>query len=131
MILVDSSAWVEFDRASGSAMDKRLTELIRASPETIATTEPVIMELLAGARDDRVAHQLNRMLAAFPLLRFDAVADFAAAARTYRECRRAGKTPRGLVDCQIAAVALRTGSHVLTGDRDFAAIAAVMPLRLA
>ena len=28
MILVDTSAWVEYDRATGSAVDRRLTELI-------------------------------------------------------------------------------------------------------
>ena len=29
MILADTSAWVEYDRATGSAVDQRLTELIR------------------------------------------------------------------------------------------------------
>lgn len=37
------------------------------------------------------------------MLRFDAVADFDAAARP-RPRRRAGVTPRGLVDCMVAAV---------------------------
>ena len=30
MILADTSAWVEYDRATGSAVDRRLSELIAA-----------------------------------------------------------------------------------------------------
>jgi predicted nucleic acid-binding protein len=49
MILADTSAWVEDDRATGSAVDRRLTQLISADGP-VAVTEPVIMEVLAGAR---------------------------------------------------------------------------------
>ena len=49
MILADTSAWVEYDRATGSATDLRLSELI-AADGPVAVTEPVIMEVVAGAR---------------------------------------------------------------------------------
>ena len=98
MILVDTSAWVEFDRATGSVVDTRLTELI-ATTDEVAVTQPVIMEVLAGARDDRRASDLRRLMDRFPLMRFDASVDFDGATRIYRTCRRAGVTPRGMVDC--------------------------------
>ena len=44
MILADTSAWVEYDRATGSAVDLRLRDLI-AADGPIAVTEPVIMEM--------------------------------------------------------------------------------------
>ncbi len=47
MILADTSAWVEYDRATGSAVDRRLTALIR-NEGPLAVTEPVIMEVVAG-----------------------------------------------------------------------------------
>ena len=47
VILVDTSAWVEYDRATGSATDLHLTDLI-ASGVDLAATEPVLMEVLAG-----------------------------------------------------------------------------------
>ena len=50
------------------------------------------------------------------LLRFDATADFDAAARIYRRCRAAGFTPHGMVDCMIAAVAWRHGASLLAHD---------------
>ena len=125
MILVDTSAWVEFDRATGSRIDARLTELIAATDE-VAVTEPVIMEVLAGARDDRRERDLRRLMERFALMRFDAAIDFDAATRIYRMCRRAGVTPRGMVDCMIAAVALRHGATLLATDTDLDRVANVM-----
>jgi predicted nucleic acid-binding protein len=61
VILADTSAWVEYDRASGSPVDRRLTHLIENSGP-LAVTEPVLMEVLAGARDDRQEERLRRVL---------------------------------------------------------------------
>lgn len=131
MILVDTSAWVEYDRATESTSDRRLTELIRAGAAEVAVTEPVLMEVLAGARDDRRHQELRRLLTSFRWLPLDPVADFEGAAKIYRRCRAAGVTPRGLVDCMIVNVALRTGSQLLAADRDFVAMSEVVPLDLA
>jgi predicted nucleic acid-binding protein len=125
VILVDTSAWVEFDRATGSPLDARLTELI-ATTDEVAVTEPVIMEVLAGARDDRRENDLRRLMQRFPLMRFEAAIDFDAATRIHRLCRRSGVTPRGMVDCMIAAVALRHGASLLADDTDLDRVAAVM-----
>ena len=129
MILVDTSAWVEFDRATGSQVDVRLTDLIAATDE-VAVTEPVIMEVLAGARDDRREQELRRLMDRFARLRFDAAIDFDGATRIYRSCRRAGVTPRGMVDCMIAAVAWRHGASLLAADADLERVAAVMSIEL-
>lgn len=47
----------------------------------------------------------------------------------YRSARRMGRSVRSSVDCLIAACALRNDLEVLHRDRDFAALAAVSPLR--
>lgn len=129
MILVDTSVWVEYDRATGSRAHKRLRELITAD-SPLATTEPVIMEVLAGARDDDRERDLRRLLNRFVLLPFDAVADFEGAVRAYRLCRRAGITPRGLIGCMIAAVAMRHRASVLAWDADLARMGEVLALEL-
>lgn len=125
MILADTSAWVEYDRATGSPLDRRLTGLIE-SEGPVAVTEPVVMEVLAGARDDQRETQLRRLLLRFDLLRFDPVVDFDGAVRIYRRCRRAGLTPRGLVDCMIASVALRHRATLLARDSHMFAVAEVV-----
>ncbi len=129
MILVDTSAWVEYDRATGSPVDVRLTNLI-ADDGPLAVTEPVVMEMLAGARTDQREAELRRLLLRFDLLRFDPVADFHGAARIYRMCRREGVTPRGLVDCMIASVALRNSAVLLAHDADMHRVAKVVGLEM-
>jgi predicted nucleic acid-binding protein len=129
VILADTSAWVEFDRATGSPVDRRLSELI-ADDGPIAVTEPIVMEVLAGARSDRRERDLRRLLQRFSLLGLESAADFDAAARLYRTCRRAGVTPRGLIDCLIAAVAWRTGAALLAQDADLVRVAQVVGLDL-
>ncbi len=125
MILADTSAWVEYDRATDSSVDRRLVELIETGGP-LAVTEPVVMEVVAGARDDRREADLQRMLLRFELLRFDAAADFAGAVRIYRRCRAAGVTPRGMVDCMIAAVAWRRSATLLAYDADLVRVARVI-----
>lgn len=129
MILVDTSAWVEFDRATGSDVDGRLSGLIADDAE-IAVTEPVIMEVTAGARTDAREQDLRRLLGRCSLLRFDAVIDFDAASRIYRTCRRSGVTPRGMIDCMIASVAHRYNATLLASDADLQRVAQVIGIPL-
>ncbi len=125
MILADTSAWVEYDRATGSAVDERLAELI-SDGGPLAVTEPVIMEVLAGARSDAQEDELRRLLLRFELQHFEATSDFDAAVLIYRRCRRAGVTPRGLIDCMIAAVAWRQNASLLSQDADLDRVAKVV-----
>jgi predicted nucleic acid-binding protein len=129
MILVDTSAWVEYDRATGSAVDRRLTQLI-TDEGAIAITEPVVMELAAGARTDQREMDLRRLLLRFALLTFDTVVDFDSAANIYRACRRVGVTPRAMIDCMVAAVALRHGASLLAVDVDMNRVAEVVGISL-
>jgi predicted nucleic acid-binding protein len=128
VILADTSAWVEYDRATGSSVDRRMLELIAG--DAVSVTEPVAMEVLAGARSDDRERDLRRLLLRFPLLPFDPVADFDAAVRIYRRCRAAGVTPRGMVDCMIAAVAWRRGAGLLAHDADLDRVARVIGIEV-
>jgi predicted nucleic acid-binding protein len=129
VILADTSAWIEYDRATESSVDLRLTELISTS-QAVIVTEPVMMELLIGARDDADERRLRRLFARFELAGFDPTADFEVATRIYQRCRRAGYTPRGLIDCLIAAVAWRVNADLLTTDTDLIRVAQVVGIGL-
>ena len=129
MILADTSAWVEYLRATGSVVHRRLRELIEGDA-ALATTEVVHLELLAGAADAEHVTQLRRLLGRFELLPLEGLADFEAAADLYRRCRVGGETVRKLEDCLIAAVALRHDATLLHRDHDFEVIARHTPLRV-
>lgn len=129
MILADSSAWIEYDRATRSSVDRRMTELI-ATGGQLAVTEPVRMEVLAGVGSDEKRDDLSRLLQSAHLLRFDSIVDFDTASFVYRRCRRVGFTPRGMIDCMIAAVAWRCGAKLLAQDVDLDRVAAVMGIEM-
>jgi predicted nucleic acid-binding protein len=130
MILADTSAWLEFLRATGSPVHLRLRELI-AGQGDLATTDVVTMELLAGATTQDGMVQLRRLLLRFQHLPVEGLADYEAAADLYRRCRAGGETVRKLTDCLIAVVALRNGATLLHRDHDFQVIARHTALRLA
>lgn len=129
MTLPDTSAWIEYFRRTESTVDRRLDELI-GSGANVAVTDPVVMEVLVGARSRREEQELRHLLRRFDLLPFVAATDFDGAVYVYQRCRERGVTPRGMVDCMIAAVAVRHQVAVLTADRDLARIGEVMDLRL-
>jgi predicted nucleic acid-binding protein len=131
VILVDTSGWVEYLRATGSALHMRVRGLLAEDAE-LATTDVVLMELLAGARNDRERHDLRRMLyGRCSFLATEGPTDYERAADLYRLCRGNGETIRKLTDCLIAVVAMRADSELLHWDADFDAIARHAPLRVA
>jgi predicted nucleic acid-binding protein len=129
VILVDSSAWVEFLRATGSAAHLRLRSALEGG-ELLSCTDVVVMEILAGARDELDRDRLRRLLYGQELLAVEGPDDYEQAADLYRLCRRGGNTPRQLADCLIAVVAIRNDAELLCEDADFEAIARHAPLRL-
>ena len=126
MILVDTSAWIEFLRDTGSPVCQRVDDLLATE---IATCDVVRMEVLAGARDEQHLQQLRRLLARASTLPTEPV-DYDAAAALYRTCRQRGHTVRKLIDCLIAAVAVRGNVPVLHRDADFDILAQHTPLQV-
>jgi len=128
-ILVDTSAWIEFLRGTGSPIHLKLRQLIQEDAPLV-TTDVVVMEILAGAKDERRSAELRRFLLRFDHLPTEGLGDFERAAATFRSCRRRGETIRSLFDCLVAAVALRGGAVVLAQDRDYEALARHVGLQL-
>jgi predicted nucleic acid-binding protein len=126
MILVDTSAWIEFLRDTGSEVCDAVDRLL---DEDLAICDAVSMEVLAGARNERHLLQLRGLLARATMLP-TTPADYEAAASMYRSCRTHGETVRKLIDCLIGAVAVRAGAEVLHADTDFVALARHTDLRL-
>ena len=128
-VLVDTSAWVEYLRGTGSPHTRWIRDAIRAETP-LAWTEPILYELTAGAGSARQVADLRALLARGPMIAVDGLQDWEDAAQLYRSARSKGLTVRSSIDCLIAAVALRTGRPVLALDRDFDALAQVSGLVL-
>lgn len=126
MIVVDTSAWIEFLRGTGSPAHHALVAAV-TDGVPLGVPSPVLMELLAGARPER-RNAVRRMLAHGTALPTAAPYDYETAADLYQACRAAGETPRSLVDCLVAAVALRHDAPVLHADRDYDVLTRHTPL---
>lgn len=118
---------MEFLRDTGSRACERVDDLLA---EGFHVCDPVRLEVLAGARDDRHLRELRALLSAGSELDLTP-AHYELAASLYRECRRQGRTVRKLLDCLIAAVAVSAGVPVLHADTDFDALEACTALRSA
>jgi len=127
--LVDTSAWVEYLRASGSPEHHQVRQLLE-SDTPAHTTNVVVMEVLAGGRDEAHTLRLRRLLSRCQFVATEGLSDYEQAAALYRRCRRAGETVRALTDCVVAAVAVRAGVAVLQAERDFDALARHTELQL-
>lgn len=129
MIVVDTSAWIEWLRSTGSSVHRALGRLVLEG-ESLYLTEVVAMELLAGARDDADEDRLRAGPLGLPIITLAGVTDFEAAADLYRRCRRAGETIRGLTDCLVAVPTIAAEAQLLHADGDFDKLARHSPLRL-
>ena len=125
LIVVDSSAWIEYQRATGSLVHRALRRLLLERAR-IAVTEVIVMEVLAGTIRPREAIAIG----GFEVLPLRGLADFEHAAALYRTCRAAGDAIRELTDCLIAVPTIRAGATLLHADRDFDVLARHTPLRL-
>lgn len=119
MVLIDTSAWIEFLRDTGSPACRHVDDLLASE---VAICDPIRMEVLAGARDESHLLNLRRLLARAVVIPMRP-ADYEDAAALYRRCRRQGATVRKLIDCLIAAVAIRAGAPILHHDADFHTLA--------
>lgn len=128
LLLLDSSAWVEYLRRTGSPACTEVTRLL-ARPESLAITEPVIMELLGGRGSRAARREVERLTGNLTLLSVDARVDYHDAAAIFDLVRGTGRTVRRMIDCVIAAVAGRTDATLVHRDADFDAIAARVALR--
>lgn len=127
MIVIDTSAWVEFLRGTDSAVCRRV-DVILAEPTAVC--DAIRMEVLAGARGRRHLTDLRGLLARTVTLP-TVPEHWEDAARLYRQCRGGGETPRKLIDCLIAAVAIEAGLPVLHADVDFEVLQRHTALQLA
>lgn len=86
------------------------------------------MEILAGATTPRLARDLGTLVDGLPMIEIDARLDYRAAAQLFVASRQNGHPIRSIVDCLIAAVAVRRSVPLLHRDRDFDFLVEICPL---
>ena len=126
MSLIDTSAWIEYLRQTGSRTNFEVRRMLNNDAQIC---DVIRMEILAGARDQQHVAQLEKLLARAKTIKTEPV-DYDNAAAIYRACRKLGVTIRAQIDCLIAAIAIRTNTKIIHHDSDFDAIAQVTKLKI-
>ena len=126
MPLIDTSAWIEYLRKTGSRTNVEVRRTLNIDAQIC---DVIRMEILAGARDQQHVTQLEKLLARATNIKTEPV-DYDNAAAIYRACRKLGVTVRAQIDCLIAAIAIRTNTKIIHHDSDFDAIAQVTKLKI-
>lgn len=130
MVVLETSAIIEYLRETGSAVDRTVEQYLDDASIELGTTEVVLMELLAGGRNERRAADLGDQLAQFRMLRLEPLQGYEDAAAIYRSARRRGITIRKMTDCLIAVPVIEAGASLLHASADFDRIAQVTLLRI-
>lgn len=129
LTLVDTSAWIEYLRKTGSATNHRIRSMV-AEGDDIAICDVVIMELLCGTKTAEEWSNIRAMMNRFHMLPVRPLFDYEVAGTLYRQCRQQGFTPANSNDLLISAVAIGKDVPLVAADTDFERIAQVSSLRL-
>ncbi|HJQ40170.1 MAG TPA: PIN domain-containing protein [Thermoanaerobaculia bacterium] len=124
VVLIDTSVWIEVHRGRFD-----LDAFVEAGE--VAICPPIAQELLQGVQSpDLFAIVWETVLEARMLDDPMPLARFEYAAEIYRRCRENGYVIGSSHDCLIAACAIEAHVPLLQLDRDFEAMADVVPLEL-
>lgn len=121
MVIVDSSVWVQFFQARGSAEHLEVDKLL--SEGQVLMTGAIVAELLQGARNQRELEALDQRLGALPYLQETREVWTRIGHLSY-QLRRRGVVI-ALVDLLIAALAIENACPVYTLDEHFRQIPGV------
>jgi hypothetical protein len=121
-MIVDTSVWIDFFKTPDSSASRWVADRI-GDETSLVVPEVVLMELLIGTTHEATASVRRRFLQRFTIQPLAPVRDAEDAAAIHRRCRRGGKTVRSLIDCLVAAMALRLDLPVAHRDRYFVVIA--------
>jgi predicted nucleic acid-binding protein len=117
LILVDSSVWVDFFRATVTPETSRLKSLLGTHP--IAIGDLVLAEVLQGFPSDRDFHSTKRLMGSLLVIDLCGSELAVKAARNFRLLRSRGVRVRSTIDTIIATRCIADDIPLLYSDRDF------------
>ncbi len=128
MILVDSSAWIDYFNGTDTPQADRLDHLLGHEP--LAIGDLILTEVLQGFAGEREFNQALRMLTSLTIIELGGREMAIQAARNFRKLRSHGVTIRKTIDTVIATRCIESGHTLLHNDRDFDPFVKYLGLRI-
>ncbi len=129
MIVVDSSVWIAHLRDSDTPEVRKLRAV--DEPDQLLIGDLILLEVLQGARDERLAGIIEQQLRQFEIANMLNEALAPRITRNDRFLRDRGVTPRKTIDLIIGTFCIEGGHRVLHADRDFDPMVEHLGLRAA
>ena len=128
MILVDTSAWIEYFRNGAPSVVHKVEKSLRE--EDVAIGDLIYCEILQGIYSESQRKQVEDLLLTLP--RFEMVGFEMAekSAANYRLLRSKGVTVRKTIDVIIGTFCVENDLQLIHHDRDFDLMAKHIGLRL-
>lgn len=126
MILVDSSAWIDYFNGIVTPETDYLDRILE--DQLILVGDIMLAEVLQGFRKDEDFETARQALSSFQTVEMLNPGLAVQSARNYRSLRQAGITVRKTIDCLIATYCIENGVTLLHSDRDFEPFEALLGL---
>jgi predicted nucleic acid-binding protein len=117
LILVDSSAWIDYFKGTITPQTEKLDSLLGSEP--LAIGDLILTEVLQGFADERDFERARKLLTCLKVVNLGGQGTAIQAARYFRMLRRLGVTVRKTIDLIIATHCIENGYELLHNDRDF------------
>jgi predicted nucleic acid-binding protein len=129
MVIVDTSAWVEFFRAGRSAVAEKVDRCLGG--DLVGIGDLIYCEVMQGLHSPRERKRVGSLFLSLPRFEMVGFAVAEKSAANYRLLRSRGVTVRKTIDVLIGTFCAERGFEILHNDRDFTLMVPHIGLRIA
>ena len=121
MVIVDTSAWIEYFQDGEPSVVEKVDRAL--DQDAVGIGDLVYCEVMQGIRSDSLRREVSALFLSLP--RFEMVGFIIAhkAAQNYRRLRSRGITVRKTIDVIIGTFCAENGFQIIHHDRDFGLMA--------
>ena len=127
MILVDTSAWIDYFNGTESPVADALDLALDEDPVLIG--DLIYCELLQGFKENKAVYQVQLLLSNLQRCDLGGFDIAHKAAENYRFLRKKGVTIRKTIDVLIATYCIENNIRLLHNDQDFTILQKHLPLK--
>ena len=128
MVLIDTSAWIEYFQGGAPAVVRKVATCLRE--EDVAIGDLIYCEIMQGLHVESHRRQIDGLLTGLPRFKMVGFEMAAKSAANYRFLRGKGVTVRKTIDVLIGTFCAENDLPLLHHDRDFDLMAGHIGLKI-
>jgi len=121
MVIVDTSAWVEYLRGGLATVVRKVDDCL--GQDLVGIGDLIYCEVMQGIRSPRQRRQVSSLLLSLPQFEMVGFDIAEKSAKNYRHLRAKGVTVRKTIDVLIGTFCAEHGHQIVHNDSDFTLMA--------